>query len=292
MAWIRRFILANGKRHPQEMGGSEVEAFLSGLAEQGQVSAATRNQALSALLFLYRDVLDRTLPWMDNVVRARAKQRLPVVLDRDEVARLLSALPEPFRLQASLLYGTGMRLLEGLRLRVKDLDFARMAITVRDGKGGKDRRVPLPQRLCAGLREQVDAALLLHGADLAEGFGEVWLPEALARKFPMASRQPGWQWVFPAVRRSTDPRTGHVRRHHRDESGLQREIRRARERVRLHKPATCHTLRHCFATHLIESGADIRTVQELLGHSHVTTTQIYTHVLDRGAGGVLSPLDR
>lgn len=292
VGWIRRFILANGRTHPLQMGGAEVEAFLSSLAVKGNVAASTQNQALSALLFLYRDVLRRQLPWMESVVRARGRRRLPVVLSRDEVQRLLLALPPAHRLQGSLLYGTGMRLLECLRLRIKDVDPARMEITVRNGKGGKDRRVPLPQRLRDELAQQIEAALLLHESDLRDGFGEVWLPDALSRKYPEASREPGWQWLFPSHRRSIDPRSGRQSRHHLDEKGLQRAIKQARQTAGLLKPATCHTLRHCFATHLLEAGADIRTVQELLGHSHVATTQIYTHVLGRGAGGVLSPLDR
>ena len=292
VGWIRRFILANGRRHPAELGGAEVEAFLSMLAVEGQVAASTQNQALSALLFLYREVLGRELPWMESVVRARGRRRLPVVLTRGELERLLAAVPPTHHLQASLLYGTGMRLLEGLRLRIKDVDLARMEITVRNGKGGKDRRVPLPLRLRDALAQQVQAAFLVHEADLREGFGEVWLPDALARKYPTAAREPGWQWLFPSSRRSRDPRSGRTGRHHLDEKGLQRAIKVARQRTGLLKPVTCHTLRHCFATHLLEAGADIRTVQELLGHSHVSTTQIYTHVLGRGAGGVLSPLDR
>ena len=292
VGWVRRFILANDKRHPSTLGGAEVEAFLSELATRGHVAASTQNQALSAILFLYREVLRRELPWMESVVRARGARRLPVVLTREEVDRLLLALPDASRLQAALLYGTGMRLLECLRLRIKDVDFARLEITVRDGKGGKDRQVPLPSRLRDALGQQVRAALLLHESDLAEGFGRVQLPYALARKYPDAAHEPGWQWVFPSMRRSVDPRSGLQGRHHRDEAGLQRAIKQARQRAGIVKPATCHTLRHCFATHLLEAGADIRTVQVLLGHAHVTTTQIYTHVLSRGAGGVLSPLDR
>lgn len=292
VGWIRRFILANGKRHPAQMGGAEVERFLSRLAVEGAVAASTQNQALSALLFLYREVLRRELPWMESVVRARGQRRLPVVLTREEVERLLLVLPAASRLQASLLYGTGMRLMECMRLRVKDVDPARMEITVRNGKGGKDRRVPFPLRVRDAIVEQVRAALVLHEADLAAGFGEVALPSALARKYPNAAREPGWQWVFPSARRSRDPRSARVGRHHIDESVLQRAVRQARLQAGIVKPVTCHTLRHCFATHLLESGADIRTVQALMGHANVTTTQIYTHVLGRGAGGVLSPLDR
>ena len=292
LGWIRRFVQANGRRHPRELGGVEVERFLSQLATEGNVAAGTQNQALAALLFLYREVLGITLPWMDSMVRAKRPARVPVVLSREEVGRLLAVLQGCDWLMAALLYGTGMRLLECLRLRVKDVDFARREITVRDGKGGKDRRVPLPARVQAALRQQLARAQVLHEQDRAQGFGEVWLPHALARKYPGAARDWAWQYIFPSDRRSRDPREGCERRHHRDEAGLQRAIKRARQLAGVAKLASCHTLRHSFATHLLESGADIRTVQELLGHSDVSTTQIYTHVLNRGAGGVLSPLDR
>lgn len=292
VGWIRRFILANGKRHPREMGVSEVEAFLSALAIQGQVAAGTQNQALSALLFLYREVLSIELPWMETVVRAKRPQRVPVVLSRDEVTRLLAMMDGRFGLMASLLYGSGMRLMECVRLRVKDVDFELNQICVRDGKGGKDRHVPLPQRLRESLRAQLERTRLVHQQDLAAGLGAVWLPYALARKYPSASREPGWQYVFPSDRLSHDPRGGERRRHHLDEAGLQRAVRAARCKARIVKPATCHTLRHSFATHLLEAGQDIRTIQELLGHKDVATTQIYTHVLNRGGHGVLSPLDR
>lgn len=292
VGWIRRFILANHKRHPRELGGREVEGFLTTLATQGQVAAGTQNQALSALLFLYRDVLKVDLPWMEHVVRAKRPARVPTVLSREEVARLLALLEGSAWLMGSLLYGTGMRLLECLRLRIKDVDFARGEITVKNGKGGKDRRVPLPARLREPLQVAVERARLLHASDLAEGHGAVWLPHALARKYVNAAREPGWQYLFPSSRRSRDPRSGELRRHHVDDSVLQRAVKAARTRARIDKPATCHTLRHSFATHLLEMGHDIRTVQELLGHKDVATTQIYTHVLSRGAGGVLSPLDR
>ena len=292
LQWIRRFILANGKRHPRDMGPREVEAFLSMLAVKGNVAASTQNQALSALLFLYRQVLGIELPWMDEVVRAKRPQRIPVVLTREEVTRLLALMEGRYGLMASLLYGTGMRLMECVRLRVKDVDFGRNEICVRNGKGGKDRRVPLPRKLEESLRAQIARVEVIHGEDLAAGHGEVHLPHALARKYPNAGRERGWQYVFPARRRSRDPRTHRTGRHHLDEGGLQRAVKAARVQAGITKPATCHTLRHSFATHLLEAGHDIRTVQELLGHKDVATTQIYTHVLGRGAGAVLSPLDR
>jgi integron integrase len=292
VGWIRRFILANGKRHPREMGEREVEAFLTLLATKGNVAAGTQNQALSALLFLYREVLKLELPWMESVVRAKRPRRIPVVLSREEVTRLLSAMEGQTWVMAALLYGTGMRLMECIRLRVKDVDFGRGEIVVRDGKGGKDRRVPLPLRLREPLQAAIERACLLHASDLAEGLGEAWLPHALARKYPNAAREAGWQYVFPSPQHSIDPRSGKTRRHHVDDSVLQRAVRGARKLSRIDKPATCHTLRHSFATHLLEAGHDIRTVQELLGHKDVATTQIYTHVLGRGAGAVLSPLDR
>ncbi|HET6546657.1 MAG TPA: integron integrase [Rhodanobacteraceae bacterium] len=292
VGWIRRFILANGKRHPRELGGAEVGRFLTWLASERNVAAGTQNQALAALLFLYREVLDTELPWLDDVVRARRPRRVPVVLSRDEVHRLLAQLEGREWLMAGLLYGAGLRLMECLRLRVKDVDFGRREITVREGKGDKDRHVPLPQTLVDALRGQMASARLLHASDLAAGFGAVHLPHALARKYPNAAREWGWQYVFPASHRARDPRSGEVRRHHLDENVLQRAVKNARARAQIVKPATCHTLRHSFATHLLEAGSDIRTVQELLGHANVSTTQIYTHVLNRGGHGVLSPLDR
>jgi integron integrase len=292
VGWVRRFILANDKRHPRDMGVAEVEGFLSTLATRGQVAAGTQNQALSALLFLYREVLSIELPWMETVVRAKRPQRVPVVLSRDEVTRLLAMLDGCFALMASLLYGSGLRLMECVRLRVKDVDFGLNQICVRDGKGGKDRHVPLPRRLCDPLRVQLERVTVIHRQDLAEGCGAVWLPYALARKYPSAPRELGWQYVFPSGQLSRDPRGGELRRHHLDEAGLQRAVRAARLKAGIAKPATCHTLRHSFATHLLEAGQDIRTIQELLGHKDVATTQIYTHVLNRGGHGVLSPLDR
>ena len=292
VGWVRRFVVANGRRHPRELGAREVEAFLTRLASDHDVVAGTQNQALAALLFLYREVLKIDLPWMEEVVRAKRPRKLPVVLSREEVTRMLAVLDGQVWLMAALLYGTGMRLMECLRLRVKDVDFARREIIVRDGKGGKDRRVPLPQRLHDPMEAAIQRVHVLHAHDLAQGGGDVWLPHALAKKYPNAGTEIGWQYVFPAQRLSEDPRSGRLRRHHVDESVLQRAIRRAREKAGIAKPATCHTLRHSFATHLLDAGADIRTVQELLGHKDVATTQIYTHVLQRGAGGVLSPLDR
>jgi integron integrase len=292
VGWIRRFILANDKRHQRDMGVAEVEGFLSTLATRGQVAAGTQNQALSALLFLYREVLSIELPWMETIVRAKRPQRMPVVLSRDEVTRLLAMMDGCLALMASLLYGSGMRLMECVRLRIKDVDFGLNQICVRDGKGGKDRHVPLPQRLRAALATQIERTHLIHQQDLAAGHGAVWLPHALARKYPSAPREPGWQYVFPSGQLSRDPRGGDLRRHHLDEAGLQRAVRAARLRAGIVKPATCHTLRHSFATHLLEAGQDIRTIQELLGHKDVATTQIYTHVLNRGGQGVLSPLDR
>jgi len=290
--WIRRFILANGKRHPKDLGAREVEAFLTGLAVRGKVAASTQNQALSALLFMYREVLGIELPWMDDIRRAKRPQRLPVVLDRDETIALLGEMDGLTGLMASLLYGSGLRLMECVRLRVKDVDFARHEIIVRQGKGGKDRRTMLPGTVVEALLAQLDHARRVHDRDLRAGFGKVWMPDALARKYTNASRDWSWQYVFPASERSIDPRDGVERRHHLDEGVLQRAVKIAVGRAGIAKPATCHTLRHSFATHLLEAGHDIRTVQELLGHKDVATTQIYTHVLNRGAGGVLSPLDR
>ncbi|MGA9829341.1 MAG: integron integrase [Rhodanobacteraceae bacterium] len=292
LQWIRRFIVANGRRHPREMGGAEVERFLSSLATEGRVAASTQNQALSALLFLYREVLRTDLPWMENVVRAKRLRRVPTVLSREELSRLLAAMEGRPRLLASLLYGTGMRLMECLRLRVKDIDFGRSEIAVRDGKGGKDRRKMLPRSLVEPLQREIERARVLHEQDLAAGFGEAPLPYALARKYPQAAKDFGWQYVFPSVRRSRDPRDGCVRRHHFDEAILSRALKSARQRAGIVKPLSAHTLRHSFATHLLETGYDLRTIQELLGHKDVATTQIYTHVLNRGGHGVVSPLDR
>jgi integron integrase len=273
------------------MGRFEVEAFLSHLATEGQVAASTQNQALSALLFLYREVLNTRLPWMENIKRARRPDRLPTVLTRDEVAAVLSAMSGIDKLVASLLYGSGLRLLEGLRIRIRDLDLLRCELIVREGKGDKERRTMIPHALVPSIREQRESALTMHVEDLAIGEGRVWLPHALSRKYRNAPTDPGWQYLFPANRITRDPRSQHTGRHHWSETSVQRAVKQAVASVGILKPATCHTLRHSFATHLLESGYDIRTVQELLGHSDVSTTQIYTHVLNRGAGGVASPLD-
>ncbi|MEO6925613.1 MAG: integron integrase [Rhodanobacter sp.] len=290
--WIRRFIMANDKRHPRDMGEIEVEGFLSHLAVEGKVAASTQNQALSALLFLYKQVLGLELAWIDGVVRAKRSLHVPTVLSREEIVNVLGRMDGRPWLLASLLYGTGMRLMEGLRLRIKDVDFGRKEITVRDGKGGKDRRTMLPQTLIEPLQREVERAGLLHQTDLRDGFGAAWLPFALARKYPNAPREVGWQYVFPSPRRSRDPRDGVERRHHFDDGILSRSLKKACREAGVTKSVSAHTLRHSFATHLLESGYDIRTVQELLGHKDVATTQIYTHVLNRGGHGVLSPLDR
>jgi integron integrase len=291
--WMRRFIVFHGRRHPSGMGKAEVEAFLTYLAVGRNVSAATQNQALSAILFLYKEVLRQELPWLDDVTRAKKPARLPTVLDVTETARLVSCIDDPeMSLVVGLLYGAGLRLLEALRLRVKDLDLGRGEILVRDGKGGKDRVSVLPARLVPAFRVRLAWRKVLHDSDLAKGHGDVWLPDALAIKYPSASTEFGWQYVFPASGFSVDPRSGAVRRHHLDEKRVQRAVRAAAQAAGVHKPVSPHTLRHSFATHLLESGYDIRTVQELLGHSDVSTTMIYTHVLNRGGRGVVSPLDR
>jgi integron integrase len=290
--WIRRFILATGKRHPATMGALEVEGFLSHLANEGRVSASTQNQALSALLFLYREVLGIVLPWMENVTRAKRSRRLPAVLSVAEVQALLARMEGRPWLIASLLYGTGLRLMECLRLRVDDVDFARNEILVRAGKGGKDRRTMLPRSLVEPLQREIERARLLHQADLSAGFGVAVLPHALARKYPSAPREFRWQYVFPSVQRSIDPHDGVERRHHFDDGILSRALKSACRKAGIAKHVSAHTLRHSFATHLLEAGYDIRTIQELLGHKDVATTQIYTHVLNRGGPGVLSPLDR
>lgn len=290
--WVKRYIRFHRYRHPAEMGAAEIEAFLSHLAVGRNVSGSTQNQALAALLFLYKQVLGVSLPWLDDIVRAKKPKHLPVVLTRDEVARVLDELSGVQRLVANLLYGAGLRLLEALRLRVKDIDFARGEVLVRDGKGQKDRVTMLPQRLIVPLQEHLQKVAVLHRSDLAEGFGRANLPFALARKYPNAAAEWGWQFVFPSGNRSQDPRSKGIFRHHVHEKTIQRAVREAVRRTGLIKPATPHTFRHSFATHLLEAGQDIRTVQELLGHADVKTTQIYTHVLNRGALGVLSPLDR
>jgi len=289
--WIRRFVLFHGKRHPRDMGADEVEAYLTHLAVKREVSASTQNQALSAILFLYRQVLEIELPWMENIVRAKRPKRLPVVLSRGEVGCVLGHLREPFWLMANLLYGSGLRLTECLRLRIKDLDFDYQQITVHDGKGAKDRVTMLPEALIEPIRGRMHQLRGLFDADKRSELAGVSMPVALARKYPTARRQWGWQFLFPS-RRTLDERNSGIRvRHHAHEKPLQRVVREAVRNAGISKPASCHTFRHCFATHLLESGYDIRTVQELLGHKDVSTTMIYTHVLNKGGRGVRSPLD-
>jgi integron integrase len=290
--WIKRFVLYFDKRHPSEMGAREVEAFLTDLAVTGKVAAATQNQAKSALLFLYREVLKQDLPWLENVERAKAPKRLPVVLTEQEVEAVLSRLKGTHWLVAALLYGAGLRIMEALRLRVKDIEFSRGEILVREGKGFKDRVTMLPAVLVEPLKVHLKQVRDLHLRDMAEGYGEVYLPYALDRKYPNAGRDWGWQYVFPSKNRAVDPRSGVVRRHHVQDQTIQRAIRQAVRDAGIVKPATPHTLRHSFATHLLTGGYDIRTVQELLGHKDVSTTMIYTHVLNKGGRGVTSPLDR
>lgn len=290
--WIKFFILHNQKRHPKDMGAAEVEAFLSHLATQREVSAGTQNQAKHAILFLYKQVLGIDLPWLDGITSAKPSKRLPVVLNQSETQRLLAITHGTSGLIIKLLYGTGMRLMECLRLRVKDVDFDRREIIIRSGKGNKDRITMLPESLIADLRAHLVTRRRWHDIDLAQGMADVELPHALDRKYPNAGKEWGWQYIFAAADYSTDPRTGVIRRHHICEKTIQRAVKTAARRARIDKPAHPHTLRHSFATHLLESGSDIRTVQELLGHSDVSTTMIYTHVLNRGGHGVLSPLDR
>lgn len=292
LQWIKRFIYFHGKQHPRDLGAAEVEAFLSHLATEGNVSASTQNQALSALLFLYREVLGINLPWMETMVRAKKPQRLPVVLNRTEVGLVLERMEGTYSLMARLLYGTGMRLMECCRLRVKDIDFGQREILIREGKGGKDRVTMLPETLIRPLQEHLTKRRWLYDEDLGKGMAEVFLPDALARKYPRAASEWAWQYVFPSGSYSVDPRSGHERRHHIDEKLLQRAMKKAVAASGIVKLATPHTLRHSFATHLLEGGYDIRTVQELLGHSDVSTTMIYTHVLNKGGKGVVSPLDR
>jgi integron integrase len=290
--WVRRFILFHGKRHPKELGGAEVAAFLSYLAVERKVAPATQGQAKSAILFLYKVVLGIHLPWLDEVVAARNPRRLPVVLTASEVRQLLDQTSGSVGLVAALLYGTGMRLMEALRLRVKDVEFQRREITVRDGKGTKDRVTVLPENLILPLQQQLAKAKALHQRDLEEGFGDVRLPGALDAKYPAAPRAWGWQWVFPSGNRSEDPRTGKTHRHHLSEVAIQKAVATAAKRANIVKPCSPHILRHSFATHLLHAGYDIRTVQELLGHSDVSTTMIYTHVLNKGGRGVRSPFDQ
>lgn len=290
VGWTKRYIQFNGKRHPGEMGEAQVAAFLSHLAVDLEVSPATQNQALNALSFLYRAVIDRPLGDMTGIVRAKRPRKLPTVLAREEVGRLLSSLSGYHWLIGCLLYGSGLRLMESVRLRVKDIDFGHGALFVRNAKGGKDRIVTLPDELHIPLRRHLASRRTMFERDLLHDAGSVFLPYALQRKYPAAARAWCWQYVFPASRTSRDPRSGAVRRHHIDEGAVQRAIRRTAREAGIEKPVSCHTLRHSFATHLIERGMDIRTVQEQLGHADVRTTQIYTHVLQRGGLAVKSPL--
>ncbi len=293
LGWIKRFILFHGKRHPAELGKREVEAFLTALAVERNVAASTQGQALSALLFLYGEVLGLDLPWLGEVTRSKKPRRLPTVLSVAEVRALIDAVEDPaFALIVRLLYGTGMRVMECMRLRVKDVDFGRREIIVREGKGNKDRVTMLPAGLVVPLRAHISLRRRLHEQDLVAGHGTVHLPHALAVKYPNAATAWVWQYVFPAASLSIDPRSGVEQRHHLDEQRVQRAVKRAAARAGITKPVSPHTLRHSFATHLLEAGQDIRTVQELLGHSDVSTTMIYTHVLNRGGLAVTSPLDR
>lgn len=289
--WIKRYIWHHDKRHPKEMGAAEVEMFLTYLAVERNVSASTQNQAKSALLYLYKEVLGIDLPWLDNVTQAKVPKRIPVVLTQGEVQAVLSRLDGSMWLIASLLYGSGLRIMEALRLRVKDVDLARREILVREGKGFKDRVTMLPASLIEPLKTHLIKVQALHGQDLATGHGEVFMPMALDRKYPNAGKSWAWQYVFPSIKLSVDPRSKVVRRHHADEKTIQRAVKKAVNLAKINKLATPHTLRHSFATHLLEGGYDIRTVQELLGHSDVATTMIYTHVLNKDGRGVTSPLD-
>ncbi len=291
LGWTCRFLLFLGEKTPESAGAPEISAFLQDLAVRGTVAASTQNQALNGLIFLYGQVLQRPPGDLGDFVRAKRPRRLPVVLGRSEVARLLGQLTGVHHLMTALLYGTGMRLMECVRLRVQDIDFAQGLIVVRDDKGQKDRVVPLPQSLIKPLEQHLDKVRTLHQDDLAKGFGEVFLPDALARKYPNAAREWGWQYVFPSGRLTVDPRSGATRRHHTHENGLQKNIKKAVPAAGIVKRVNCHALRHSFATHLLENGYDIRTIQELLGHADVSTTMIYTHVLNRGGHGVVSPLD-
>jgi len=289
--WIRRFILYHDKRHPTEMGEIEVSAFLTHLSVNRNVAPATQGQALNALVFLYRKVLNQPLGELQGIVRAKKKEKIPVVLTQSEVATLLSKLEGTHWLVACVLYGSGLRLMECIRLRVKDIDLDRLSITVRRGKGNKDRVVTLARELVVPLKRHLELVKTTHERDMAEGFGAVYLPYALERKYPAAASSWGWQYVFPATKRSIDPRSQMTRRHHMDETTVQKAVKMAIRKAGINRPASCHTLRHSFATHLLERGADIRTVQEQLGHSDVKTTEIYTHVIGRGGSSVISPLE-
>lgn len=290
--WIKRYIFFHSKRHPRDVGPAGIKIFLTHLATEKNVAASTQNQAFNALLFLYKEILKIAPGMLVDIPRAKGIGRIPTVLTRQEVQRLLSAMSGNARLIGSLLYGSGMRVMEGLRLRVKDLDFDRGVVTIKDGKGGKDRVTMLPQAVRMELGEHLKRVKLLHEADLRNGYGQVYLPHALQTKYPNLERNWGWQYVFPAASLSKDPRTGQLGRHHLHESVVQKALKKAVTLTQINKHVGPHTLRHSFATHLLESGSDIRTVQELLGHKHVQTTMIYTHVLNRPGVSVKSPLDR
>jgi len=289
--WIKRFILYHNKRHPKDMGKVEVEAYLTHLATVRNVAAATQNQALSAILYLYKHVLDQKIEWIENVIRAKRPKHLPTVLSQREVKLLLNELTGTYQLIAYLLYGAGMRLMEVMRLRVQDINFEYKQIIIRSGKGNKDRVTILPDNVIDSLKHHIVEAKVLHQKDLREGFGEVYLPYALSRKYPKAGFELGWQYVFPSTKRSIDPESGKLRRHHLYEKSFTRAVKKAANSLNFPRRVSSHTFRHCFATHLLENGYDIRTVQELLGHKDVKTTQIYTHVMQKGASAVKSPLD-
>ncbi len=291
LQWIRRYIRFHGHRHPRELGRDDITSFISSLAVERNVSSSTQTQALSALVFLYKHVLDVPFDWLDHIARARKPKRVPVVLTRREVAAVLDRLTGTYWLIASLLYGSGLRLLEACQLRIKDVDLERRELVIRDGKGRKDRRTVIAEHVIAPLRAQLQAVHELHQQDLLADAGHVALPSALARKYPNAERDWLWQWAFPATRIYIDPQSGRKRRHHIHESAVQKAVKAAAQAAGMTKRATCHSFRHSFATHLLERGYDIRTIQELLGHHDVTTTEIYTHVLNRGRFGVQSPLD-
>ena len=289
--WNRRFILFHGKKHPKDMGAQEVEQYLTYLAVRCNVAASTQNQAKCAILFLYKEILNQDLDWLKNVKSAKRSERVPVVLTKREAEAMLSALEGIYWMTGHILYGAGLRIMECVRLRVKDIDFEMNQITVRAGKGKKDRRTVLPTLIKKDMSRHLIKVKALHENDLSKGYGDVYLPFALERKYPNANKEWGWQYVFPSKSRSVDPRSGKTRRHHIDEKNVQRAIKKAAKILRINKPVSCHTLRHSFATHLLESGYDIRTVQELLGHKDVRTTMIYTHVLNKGGRGVVSPSD-
>jgi integron integrase len=291
LAWIKRFIFFHGKRHPAHMGKPEIEAFLTHLAVKEKVAAATQNQALNALLFLYRQVLEKPIDFPLASVRARRRKRMPTVLSKAEAQRLLPCVEQPYQLMINLLYGSGLRVSECVRIRVKDIEFEQRYLALRDGKGAKDRVTLLPESLIPELKNHLQRVRLIHKRDLRQGYGTVYLPHALALKYPEAAREWIWQYAFPSPNLSIDPRSGVTRRHHISTSAVQKALRRAVQLARIEKRVTCHTLRHSFATHLLENGSDIRTVQDLLGHKDVKTTMIYTHVLKRGPFAVQSPLD-